>query len=536
MELTAPSGASILTPAVWYSGAGKDPGFLPGVYRFSFGIPVADPGLENDWMLFFPQAYGNALRVSVGGQDVGTIGDMDKGDSNIWNPGKVFRLKPGLVGTRTSVVVEIHGRYEAGFTKRPYLMGGAAARRKALFFRIFTDLGVWGLCGAILSMGLVILVIGLSSAPRVDSRFLFGLAAVLAAIFLTDFMSMEYLPLGLLAYKRMVASFRHLSAAAFAMAVCCMFARKRDPFVIAYVAFQAVLALLVLLPRNMPDLKRFYNYSYLGIFPILVYLPVALFLKRRVQAPGNQLVAQDGYGLLLFGSFAGMGSGIFDAAAVILRPGGVCLSHYGFFALFLSISAYVVLDILGHFKQLDQERMRSERYQQESLRDHLTEAFNRKVLPLILEETRMQTAVLMLDLDDFKGVNDSYGHRVGDLVLKDLVATVRRAIRQTDYLVRLGGDEFVVFLPGCPQRKMEVIAKHILDEVGASRVPVSEQQSPAGMPHPRESYVSYRVSIGTVLTSEAGIADFDDLQTYIAKADEALYTSKTSGKAKATFG
>src|SRR5512133_1018447 len=200
MEITTPDGAKKMAPATWFSGAGADAAFKPGVYRFAFSIPVAaaDANDGGEWLFFMPQAYGNAMRVNVGGEDVGSLGEMIGGESNIWSPGKVFRVKPGLVGASTRVVVEINGRYEAGFTKRPYLMPADAGIWKALFFRIFTDLGLWVLCGAILALGCIILIIGVFSAPRYDARFFFSLAAICAALFLSDFLSIEYIPSGLL--------------------------------------------------------------------------------------------------------------------------------------------------------------------------------------------------------------------------------------------------------------------------------------------------------------------------------------------------
>lgn len=543
VEITAPDGGVKVAPAEWFTGASADPAFKPGVYRFAFWIQVADPDPRAEWLFFLPQAYGNAVRVNVGGQDVGSIGDMEGGDSNIWNPGKVFRVKPGLVGANTRIVIDINGRYEAGFTKRPYLMTARAGAWKALFFKIFTDLGIWGLCGAIMTMGLVILIVGSFSPPRLDSRFFFGLAAIFAAAFLCDFISVEFIPMGLLVFKKSVSIFRHVSAALFAIAVCRMLGRKKDWFVIAYAALQLACVIAILIPQTMPALKRTYGVTYLGIFPVLVYLPVAILMKSR---RGDKLPDRGitetlglpyGYGLLLFGAFAGIGAGMYDTISLMIRPGGVCISQFGFLILFLSVSAYVIMDILGHFRQLVIEKMRSARFQHEALRDHMTDAFNRKVLPLLLDETSMKTAVVMLDLDDLKGINDNYGHQVGDVVLKDLVATVRRNIRQSDYLVRLGGDEFVVFLPGCPERKLEIIVKHVLSDFEVSCVQLAGiPGGPFARADPANPSLSYRVSIGTAVSGDDGILGFEALQDLIAKADAALYKSKTGGKAQATFG
>jgi diguanylate cyclase (GGDEF)-like protein len=104
---------------------------------------------------------------------------------------------------------------------------------------------------------------------------------------------------------------------------------------------------------------------------------------------------------------------------------------------------------------------RSEVLEQLAIQDDLTGLFNRRYA---MDQLRVEVArsdrhgyplsVLVLDLDDFKEVNDAYGHPAGDLVLQEFSRRLRRAIRNSDVPVRMGGDEFMVLLPECDQAQI----------------------------------------------------------------------------------
>ncbi|EHM09283.1 diguanylate cyclase (GGDEF) domain-containing protein [Thermanaerovibrio velox DSM 12556] len=110
-----------------------------------------------------------------------------------------------------------------------------------------------------------------------------------------------------------------------------------------------------------------------------------------------------------------------------------------------------LLEGLEHLKLLELQ----------SLKDPLTGLWNRKYLDARLEEELTRSArsglpvcVAMVDLNNFKGVNDTYGHETGDMVLREVARVIRESVRSSDVVVRYGGDEFVVFSPGASQAEM----------------------------------------------------------------------------------
>ncbi|HSC84677.1 MAG TPA: EAL domain-containing protein, partial [Pseudomonas sp.] len=130
-----------------------------------------------------------------------------------------------------------------------------------------------------------------------------------------------------------------------------------------------------------------------------------------------------------------------------------------------------------------------------------------------------QGAVLFLDLDRFKHINDSLGHPVGDLLLKSIAERLREQLRDIDTVARLGGDEFIVLLPGLSQASdAERVAAKLLACFGA---PFQAEQ--------HEFFIS--ASIGISLFPKDG----DDVATLVKNADAAMYSSKAKGRNRAEF-
>jgi diguanylate cyclase (GGDEF)-like protein/PAS domain S-box-containing protein len=149
--------------------------------------------------------------------------------------------------------------------------------------------------------------------------------------------------------------------------------------------------------------------------------------------------------------------------------------------------------------------------------DHLTGAANRASFQRRLEreqrawrENGTSLSLIMLDIDHFKRVNDTYGHSAGDLVLVRFAETIAKAIRPTDLLARLGGEEFALLLPATELSEAAKIAERLRALVADMRV-----ETPQGE-------LSVTVSLGCA----KALADGD----LLSSADEALYAAKRAGR------
>ena len=140
--------------------------------------------------------------------------------------------------------------------------------------------------------------------------------------------------------------------------------------------------------------------------------------------------------------------------------------------------------------------------------DALTDVYNRRYYEDIVRGMKGPVGVALMDLDDFKVYNDTYGHHAGDLALKTAANVVRGCIRQTDALVRFGGDEFLLILPGIPEDYLKIKLEQIREKVHEAIVP--------GYSHMRLS-----VSVGGVVQN-AGEA----MELIVRQADRLMYQAK----------
>jgi diguanylate cyclase (GGDEF)-like protein len=122
-------------------------------------------------------------------------------------------------------------------------------------------------------------------------------------------------------------------------------------------------------------------------------------------------------------------------------------------------------------------------------------------------------ALLMLDLDRFKQINDSQGHPAGDRLIKEVAKVLRRRTRESDSLARLGGDEFAVILPRCSRGEAQLAAEAIGEEIRAYR--------------PQEVEGRVTVSIGVALFGEDPRTS---VATVVSEADAAMYAAKDEGR------
>jgi diguanylate cyclase (GGDEF)-like protein len=172
-------------------------------------------------------------------------------------------------------------------------------------------------------------------------------------------------------------------------------------------------------------------------------------------------------------------------------------------------------------KQLAEMRIlqiRSEEYQRQAQIDPLTGLCNRRVAEerLAVEASRSwryghSLTVISIDLDNFKHINDTYGHPAGDLVLKEFAARLNSVVRLSDLALRMGGDEFLILLPECPASQVERLLARL---------------------RPMEvTFEGHKIPI----SFSAGWVGFEQGETteqFLARADRTLYSEKRAAKSR----
>jgi diguanylate cyclase (GGDEF)-like protein len=136
------------------------------------------------------------------------------------------------------------------------------------------------------------------------------------------------------------------------------------------------------------------------------------------------------------------------------------------------------------------------------------------------ERSAQPLALLMVDIDRFKRLNDTYGHLIGDVVLKAVARRLTETLRPTDFLVRYGGEEFVALLPGAAQAQALAAAERLRTAVERSDFAAADPRA----------VLKVTVSIGVAV-----LAPEENVERLIERADTALYRAKAAGRNNVVF-
>ena len=165
----------------------------------------------------------------------------------------------------------------------------------------------------------------------------------------------------------------------------------------------------------------------------------------------------------------------------------------------------------------------------EALIDPLTSIYNRRGFELQVQRMFANSdlmskgaSMLMVDIDNFKTVNDTYGHLFGDKVIRTLANTLKSLVKGQDCVARMGGEEFAVMLPGTPLAGACTVAEHIRETIAQGRIRHSTSDS------------DDRTSAITVSVGIASYHSGNSLEEWLDCADKALYISKEKGRNRVT--
>jgi diguanylate cyclase (GGDEF)-like protein len=195
---------------------------------------------------------------------------------------------------------------------------------------------------------------------------------------------------------------------------------------------------------------------------------------------------------------------------------GIVFLYFSLALSFLTMFTMVALilffrDYVNKVEQLQLTHIEQKRIYKASITDGMTGLYNHTHMLNMLREAVPPYSVVMLDIDNLKEINDSYGHRFGDAAILYLAYSLKQQVRSSDLVFRYGGDEFIIILLGCPVENAKEIALKIKDRIETG----------------------FRDEKSIPLTLSGGIyyvARKEEPESVFDKVDSVLYRAKNKGK------
>lgn len=176
--------------------------------------------------------------------------------------------------------------------------------------------------------------------------------------------------------------------------------------------------------------------------------------------------------------------------------------------------------------EMEQLRLELAQVRELAVTDGLTglmnrRAFDQKLTEIIHHSENRNTCLSMLDIDHFKGINDTFGHTIGDNVIKYVASVMKKYAQAHHYVARYGGEELAIIMPDTSKQRAIEISENIRMELEKSRLKRKTDNMPLG-----------------TITISIGIAELqcgDDAESFIVRADKALYQAKQGGRNKVSI-
>lgn len=474
----------------------------PYIYEATFS--KADlKGQEENLGILIPRFASNGYKVFLNGTIIGQNGSMNKGMSNLWNGVEYYLFPDLLIKDNNTIRIESISHYKTGLTTHPtYITEVENGLSFQFWFNAFNTNTIFVGIGILLLGG--ILLIALYFLTEVYKEVLLYLSAslIFMAIYVIDYTSISYLPISYFIYKRIIIISFWTSSLFLGIS---MYKILKSRIAL----FAAILSWIgiVLIAFFAPDIiffKKAYGIWYFTLIAnVVVWMIVSFKLyKKNFEAR----ILFWGY-LVLF---------IYSLINLLLDSIGIFFSMNSpvIYIAVLSIMPLMLIyfDAQQNKNMLLIETSMRKMADKKAYKDALTGVYNLHYFTTKIQKLVPPYTIVMFDFDNFKIINDIYGHKAGDEVLKYVTNSFDSYYREGDILCRIGGDEFAVLISADKEivkRRMEEFSLFVANSIITYK----------------EHEMKITLSIGIFYVE--GNEEMDEI---FNKADKALYAAKQKGK------
>ena len=440
---------------------------------------------------------------------LGTVGDMRDGNSNIWNSTNHFYIERNLVSENNVLKIDTLSDYQRGLSAVPvYIMPASLLSGYKNLSGYFSE-GINFLAMGLSLFGcLTAFMLYLVSFPKNTSFLVFSFALLFLVFYTLDYTHISILPFNYLTYKKLIMASLYISVSLASFGMYKFFHNKSD-LVMSVITLSGY-ALIAVLARDMISFKMLYSYFNLSI--IVSFISWLITSHKHFRKTDEAKMFFFGTVLLLLFSLVNIFSTLTGVILILNTP--------FVFSLIFSMTASILFfrEFLHKDMQIQIVNNAHKESYFASITDGMTGLYNHRYLTHILHQTRPPFSVAMIDIDNFKDINDSFGHRFGDEIICYLATNLTNHVRGTDYVFRYGGDEFFIIFPGCSADNARDVVLKIKHKINENSLKYQNNVVP----------ITFSGGIYYVETTQ-------DVESIFDRVDNPLYKSKKEGKDRVTI-
>ncbi|QEN04284.1 GGDEF domain-containing protein [Thiospirochaeta perfilievii] len=483
----------------------KSPNYSEGLYRISSKFYV-DKEISNGYLVITQQPnYG--FRVWIDKKYIIQKGDLEHGLANIWKESGIFPIPYTLNKGTHNITIELYAMDEVSLANSPYIINLTKHLKKFMLIKLLNENIIFFMMGLTVTIGVLFISLGFINKGTDKKHFFLGIAFILWGIFFLDFISIERLMISSLLYRKILISCFilgfYLNYGVVMHAINGYISKKHRVLIFLSTSISLFFLIFPSTYNGFTQGRIIVNFiNFVFLFFVLLSPKILNSNSSRFDIISIGIVSTSFFGIRYF------------VFSLIGKP-YTSMIHLGLFIYLLFIFIYFICDYVDKNNSIVSEKRRADHYYNKSVIDPLTNVNNRNILSYVQFESN-DYLIIICDLDDFKDINDIYGHAAGDEVLIRFTLLVKKYVRETDYIIRLGGDEFIIMLIGCSITRGEILMKNIWNEISNNLVCVEDKS------------FKYSVSAGGILSPSG-----EDFETSLKRADVNLY--KVKNKSKGTF-
>lgn len=446
----------------------------------------------------------NGYEIYLNDQLIGYYGDIDEGNSNLWNAGNYFIIPERMIEDINVLRVETYAHYASGLPRLPFVISdyhriSHAYGQLHLFNEILITMGI----GCSLFGAILVLLLSFSNSTHKKAYIFFSISAFSIGLNAIDYLPINNTIVSHIIYKKIVMGGFYGCAIFMTLALCEYFNNRRGK-ISAYASALIYLMMLIFINDNLVFNKVYSVFNVSCLVQVLFWIYITA--KERKNSFEGKFLFIGFIGLIVFGTLNFI-SDINDGFFLLNTP------IFYIVLIGIIVQFLVMMDFLRKEETIRLEKISRINEYNNSITDSLTGVKNQRYILSVLNDIPENTVISMIDIDDFKRINDNFGHAVGDMILKKVSSILEASLDDNDVVCRYGGDEFIIIHSGKNKKEICERMENILQKIENKKFEYEAFE------------VFVTLSVGVFTTDESGIG-----RKILEKLDSALYRAKENGK------